>query len=337
MVPEVVVEFVFGGSQAREFGIEGCAFPDPKLLMSEQRVAVHQQRLHVREQHPQTVQDVEAVGIDVAPVVQRALVQPAHFGQAVEAVAQTEYHQATGHVGKGQAVDLVLRDEHPLRGQVEAGEFARRNGEVRQALYGEALVQDAEADLRRFGGQAVALLEVAIVILRVEHDVEQLRKQRFAGFDELGVDAGDIELAQVEPAARVAGPLLLAVVFVSALLVFKISQTFQDRLKFLQAFTTVANGFSPMFLFHFLDASATMYPAVPWLLGMALPMWILYQGIPRIMQPDPTHAFGVYLSAMIVVVLTSGLARLMTGMYLLGYMDLEHSWVSNRLAHLLGH
>jgi hypothetical protein len=125
--------------------------------------------------------------------------------------------------------------------------------------------------------------------------------------------------------------LLLAVVFVSAVLVFRISQTFQDRLNFLQAFTTVAYGFSPMFLFRLLDGSATMHPATTWLMGMALTIWIFYQGIPRVMLPDPTHAFGVYLSATIVVVLTSGLARLITAMYLLGYMDFHHSWVSNNL------
>jgi len=131
--------------------------------------------------------------------------------------------------------------------------------------------------------------------------------------------------------------LLLAVVFVSALLVFKISQTFQDRLKFLQVFTTVAYGFTPMFLVRFLDASASMNPLVPWLIGVALMMWILYQGIPRVMQPDPTHAFGVYLSTVIVVVLTSGLARLITAMYLLGQMNFQHSWLSNKITHLLGH
>jgi Yip1 domain len=130
--------------------------------------------------------------------------------------------------------------------------------------------------------------------------------------------------------------LLLAVVFIGALLVFKISQTFQDRLTFLQAFTTVAYGLSPLFLFRLLDASATMYPAIPWLIGLGVTMWILYQGIPRVMHPDPTHAFGVYLSAMIVVTLTSGLARLITGMYLLGYMDFHHSWLSRKLAHFFG-
>ena len=130
--------------------------------------------------------------------------------------------------------------------------------------------------------------------------------------------------------------LLLAMVFITALLVYKISQSFQDRLRFLQVFTTVAYGFSPLFLIRFLDASATMHPATTWLLGMALTMWILYQGIPRVMQPDPTHAFGVYLSAAIVVVLTSGLARLITAMYLLGYMDFQHSWLSNKIAQWFG-
>lgn len=131
--------------------------------------------------------------------------------------------------------------------------------------------------------------------------------------------------------------LLFAVVFVSALLVFKISQTFQGRLTFVQVFTTVAYGFSPMFLFRLLDASAMMYPAWPWLIGMALTMWILYQGVPRVMQPDPTHAFGVYLSATLVVGLVSGLARLVTAMYLLGYMDFHHSWLSNKITNLIGH
>lgn len=129
---------------------------------------------------------------------------------------------------------------------------------------------------------------------------------------------------------------LVAMVFVSALLIYKISQTFQDRLTFLQAFTTTAYGFSPLFLLHFLDASAAIHPAVPWLIGVGMIMWILYQGIPRVMKPDPTHAFGVYISAMIVVILTSGLARLVTAMYLLGYMDLQHSWLSRKLAVLFG-
>lgn len=130
--------------------------------------------------------------------------------------------------------------------------------------------------------------------------------------------------------------LLLAMIFVCALMVYHISHTFLERLSFLQAYTTVAYAFTPMLLFHLLDASAGMHPAVPWLMGVTLAMWILYQGIPRVMQPDPTHAFGVYLSTIIVVFLTSGAIRTVTGMYLLGYMDFHNSWLARHIARLLG-
>ena len=130
--------------------------------------------------------------------------------------------------------------------------------------------------------------------------------------------------------------LLLAVVIVSALLIFKISQTFQDRQSFLQSFTVVAYGFSPMFLVRFLDYFASMHPAVTWLIGIMLTIWVLYQGIPRVMLPDPTHAFGVYISATFVAILTSGLARLLTALYVLGYLNLEHSWLSYKIKHFLG-
>jgi hypothetical protein len=131
--------------------------------------------------------------------------------------------------------------------------------------------------------------------------------------------------------------LLFAVVVVSALLVFKIAQTFQDRLTFLQAYTTVAYAFCPMLLVRFLDYGGSVNPLATWLLGLAITVWILYSGIPRVMKTDPTHAFGVYISAVIVITMTSGLARLLTAMYVLGYMDFQHSWLSRRLMHLFGH
>jgi hypothetical protein len=52
------------------------------------------------------------------------------------------------------------------------------------------------------------------------------------------------------------------------------------------------------------------------------------------MQPDPTHAAGVYLSAIIVVILASFLGRMLTALYLLGYMDLQHSWLAHRISGL---
>jgi hypothetical protein len=129
--------------------------------------------------------------------------------------------------------------------------------------------------------------------------------------------------------------LLLATIFVCALLILQVSQTFHERNNYLQAFTLSAYAFSPVLLLQLLDVAPGMNPFATWAVGIALTIWILYQGIPRVLQPDPTHAFGLYLSAIFVVLLTSGLARLITGMYLLGYMDFQHSWLTREISRFL--
>jgi len=129
--------------------------------------------------------------------------------------------------------------------------------------------------------------------------------------------------------------LLLAMVFVCALMLLKVSQTFHGRHTYREAFTIVSYGLSPFFLARFLDAAPQMSPWVSWGLGIGVTIWILYQGIPRVMQPDPTHAFGLYLSAAVVVVLMTGVVRLLTGLYLLGYLDLQHSWLTRQLSTFL--
>jgi hypothetical protein len=45
-------------------------------VVGEQGVAVHQEGLRLREVRTQLVEDGEAVGVDVAPIVRRALLQP---------------------------------------------------------------------------------------------------------------------------------------------------------------------------------------------------------------------------------------------------------------------
>jgi len=130
--------------------------------------------------------------------------------------------------------------------------------------------------------------------------------------------------------------LLLAMVFVSALLVLKVSQTFHERQNYREAFTVTVYGLSPLFLTKLLDAAPTMNPWVTWSIGVVLTIWILYQGLPRIMMPDPTHAFGLYLSSAMVIILTTGMTRLITAMYLLGQMSFTHSWMTRKIGHLLG-
>lgn len=131
--------------------------------------------------------------------------------------------------------------------------------------------------------------------------------------------------------------LLLGMVLVASLLILRVSQTFHGRNNYLQAFTLTAYGFSPIFLLRLLDPIPSMNPWVTWGLGVAVMIWILYQGVPRVIQPDPTHAFGLYLSAIFVMVLTSGMARLITAMFLMGESSFSHSWLTRELSQWMGH
>jgi hypothetical protein len=126
----------------------------------------------------------------------------------------------------------------------------------------------------------------------------------------------------------------LAMVLIGTLLLLKLSRTFHSRGSYLQAFTTVAYGFCPLFLTRMLDAAPMFSPWVSWGIGITLSIWVLYQGLPRVMQPDPSHAFGLYLSMIFVVVLTSGVVRVFTALYLLGYVNFQNSWLAHEFPSL---
>ena len=123
--------------------------------------------------------------------------------------------------------------------------------------------------------------------------------------------------------------LSVAMVLVSALLLLKISRTFHSRGTYTQAFTAVAYAFSPLFLMQLFNAGPSINPWAIWGIGIAMTLWVFYQGLPRVLQPDPTHAFGLYLSMVFVLVLTSGITRILTGLYLLGYMNFQNSYLSH--------
>jgi Yip1-like protein len=126
--------------------------------------------------------------------------------------------------------------------------------------------------------------------------------------------------------------LALTVVLVCAQLVKIMAETFHGRHTYTQAFTLVAYGLSPLFLFRLLDAHPLMNPWITWALGIVLSVSVVYQGLPRVMAPDPTHAFGLYLVSSMVLVLATFLARLFTAFYLSGTINFQHSFLS----HLLG-
>jgi hypothetical protein len=112
--------------------------------------------------------------------------------------------------------------------------------------------------------------------------------------------------------------LSLFVVFLGAKLLKSIGETFHGRHTFNQAFTAVAYGLGPFFLFRLLDAFAGVSPWVSWAIGISLSVAVMYQGVPRMMDPDPSHAFGLYLMNSLLLILVTGLVRVVMYYYLKG-------------------
>jgi len=112
--------------------------------------------------------------------------------------------------------------------------------------------------------------------------------------------------------------LTLGIVLVNSGLLKSTGGTFHARHTFSQGFTAIAYGLSPLFLCRLMNAFSDVPPWLSWGLGVVLSMMVLYHGVPRIMQPDPAHAFGLYVITCLLVFFTTGLLELITACFLLG-------------------
>lgn len=120
--------------------------------------------------------------------------------------------------------------------------------------------------------------------------------------------------------------LSVMIVFLGAWIIKTLGETFHGKHTLNQSFTVVAYGLSPFFTLRLLDAF-TINPWVAWAFGMMLSASILYLGVPRIMRPDPPHAFGLYLMSLLMLVIATGLARFVTAWYLQGRFSSAESVV----------
>jgi hypothetical protein len=128
--------------------------------------------------------------------------------------------------------------------------------------------------------------------------------------------------------------LSLVVVFVGANMVRSIGETFHGRHTYNQAFSAVAYGLSPLFLLRVLDAFPSMPPWVPWSVGILLSIGALYHGVPRMMEPDPSHAFGLFLMSSVLLAIITGLVRFVTWWYLVGKLTKLEAIISDLGARL---
>jgi len=128
--------------------------------------------------------------------------------------------------------------------------------------------------------------------------------------------------------------LALVVVFIGANMIKAIGETFHGRHTYTQTFTTVAYGLSPLFLLRLLDAFPGISPWLSWSIGILLSIGVLYQGVPRIMEPDPPHAFGLFFMSALLLALVTGLVRLVTASYLQGKFAKLDAIISDLAARL---
>jgi hypothetical protein len=121
--------------------------------------------------------------------------------------------------------------------------------------------------------------------------------------------------------------VLLAVVVLSAMATRVMGNTFHTRQTFQQTLTLTTIGLGPIFLLRALDALPAMNPWIAWGIAAVLVMAVLYQGVPAVMSPDPAHAIGLYFSTAIVLVMASGVGRLLMVGVLQGRIPGLAEWV----------
>jgi len=128
--------------------------------------------------------------------------------------------------------------------------------------------------------------------------------------------------------------LTFGMVLLGAKIIKSLGETFHGRHTYTQTFTIVAYGLGPLFLLRLLDAFPTFGPWMTWAIGIALCVSALYQGVPRVMAPDPPHAFGLYITTAVLLVIITGLARFLTAWYLQGRFAPVEELVSRLAAQL---
>ena len=101
-------------------------------------------------------------------------------------------------------------------------------------------------------------------------------------------------------------------VAISARIMMSIAQTFHSRHTYSQCFTVTAYGFGPLFLLRLCDAFPSMNPWASFGIGIVLTITTLYQGVPKVLEPDPPNAFGLYLSSAFLLTIVSALTRYLT-------------------------
>jgi hypothetical protein len=94
--------------------------------------------------------------------------------------------------------------------------------------------------------------------------------------------------------------------------------SFHCRRPYATNFLLVAYALAPMYLCTVLNIIPFLPWWLAWIIGIVIAVSSMYHGVPRIMDPDPPQAFGIYFACSVVLTMLTGIARFLTGWWLDG-------------------
>lgn len=127
----------------------------------------------------------------------------------------------------------------------------------------------------------------------------------------------------------------LVILFLGAKMLRNLGETFHGRHTYPQAFTAVAYGLGPFWTLRLLDAFPSVSPWATYALGIILTTVVLYNGVPRVMMPDPPQAFGLYIMGSLLLALTAGLGRFLVVWLQQGRFQSFENQLTNAVAAVL--
>lgn len=110
--------------------------------------------------------------------------------------------------------------------------------------------------------------------------------------------------------------LSLFVVIFDAYLLKALGETFHSRHTYQRSLATVAFTLGPLFLFRLAHTAPVVHWWMAWIVGILFSLAVLYHGLGRVMQPDPTHALGLYFMTAVLLVITTFLVQITASLVL---------------------
>ncbi len=110
--------------------------------------------------------------------------------------------------------------------------------------------------------------------------------------------------------------LSLVILICDAFVLKALGETFHGRHTFNRSFTTLAYSLAPLFVFRLLHTVPVLHWWMAWAAGILFVLAVLYQGLGRVMQPDPTNALGLYFMTAVLLVMTTFLGQLVASLVL---------------------